>query len=149
MLSASLNKTFPSIYGYIASNIIMVKDHLDDSETGNLLPLLSAWVFYMHHPTDRRARTTAFVTPVVEHWLQREIAQWVHREGPILRHSSHQEWTLYHGATTHSYWTSLQVITGMCAHDRRMLYQIALNVHIKLNCSVMSEDCRPTHLTKI
>ena len=22
--------------------------------------------------------TTAFVTPVVEHWLEREIAQWVH-----------------------------------------------------------------------
>ena len=29
----------------------------------------------MHHPTDH---TTAFVTPVVEHWLEREIAQWVH-----------------------------------------------------------------------
>ena len=27
----------------------------------------------MHHPTDRRAHTTAFVTPVVEHWLEREI----------------------------------------------------------------------------
>ena len=32
----------------------------------------------MHHPTDRTAHTTAFVTPVVEHWLEREIAQWVH-----------------------------------------------------------------------
>ena len=31
----------------------------------------------MHHPTDRIAHTTAFVTPVVEHWLEREIAQWV------------------------------------------------------------------------
>ena len=30
----------------------------------------------MHHPTDRRAHTTTFVTPVVEHWLEREIAQW-------------------------------------------------------------------------
>ena len=26
----------------------------------------------MHHPTDRIAHTTAFVTPVVEHWLKRE-----------------------------------------------------------------------------
>ena len=26
----------------------------------------------MHHPTDRIAHTTAFVTPVVEHWLERE-----------------------------------------------------------------------------
>ena len=32
----------------------------------------------MHHPIDRIAHTTAFVTPVVEHWLEREIAQWVH-----------------------------------------------------------------------
>ena len=28
----------------------------------------------MHHPTARIAHTTAFVTPVVEHWLEREIA---------------------------------------------------------------------------
>ena len=27
---------------------------------------------------DRIRHTTAFVTPVVEHWLEREIAQWVH-----------------------------------------------------------------------
>ena len=39
----------------------------------------------MHHPTDRIAHTTAFVTPVVEHWLEREIAQWVHHEGSIRR----------------------------------------------------------------
>ena len=26
----------------------------------------------MHHPTDRIAHTTAFVTPVVEHWLERK-----------------------------------------------------------------------------
>ena len=29
----------------------------------------------MHHPTDRITHTMAFVTPVVEHWLEREIAQ--------------------------------------------------------------------------
>ena len=34
--------------------------------------------FYMYHPRDRIAHTTAFVTPVVEHWLEREIPQWVH-----------------------------------------------------------------------
>ena len=32
----------------------------------------------MYHPLDRIAHTTALVTPVVEHWLEREIAQWVH-----------------------------------------------------------------------
>ena len=39
----------------------------------------------MHHFIDRMAHTTAFVTPVVEHWLEREIAQWVHHEGSIRR----------------------------------------------------------------
>ena len=28
----------------------------------------------MHHPTDRITHTTTFVTPVVEYWLEREIA---------------------------------------------------------------------------
>ena len=62
------------IYGYMAS----------DSERGNpLLPhgllfqINSKGSFICTIP-DRIAHTTAFVTPVVEHWLEREIAQWVH-----------------------------------------------------------------------
>ena len=27
----------------------------------------------MHRPTDRITHTTAFVTPVVEHWLERAV----------------------------------------------------------------------------
>ena len=38
----------------------------------------------MHHPTDRITHTTAFVTPVVEHWLEREIAQWVNPIDPTI-----------------------------------------------------------------
>ena len=37
------------------------------------------------HPTDRIAHTTAFVTSVMEHWLEQEIAKWVHHEGVIRR----------------------------------------------------------------
>ena len=61
----------------------MVKDHWD-RERGNPLPPhgllfpINSKGFYMHHPTYRIAHTTAFVTPVVEHWQEREIAQWVH-----------------------------------------------------------------------
>ena len=33
-------------------------------------------VLYMAH-------AMAFVTPVMEHWLERKIAQWVHHEGSI------------------------------------------------------------------
>ena len=39
----------------------------------------------MHHPTDRIAHTTAFVTPVVEHWLEREIVQ---SGVEVLKHST-------------------------------------------------------------
>ena len=37
----------------------------------------------MHQPRDKVAHTTAFVIPVVKHWLEREIAQWVHNERSI------------------------------------------------------------------
>ena len=30
----------------------------------------------MHHPTDMVSHNTAFVTPIVKHWLEREIDQW-------------------------------------------------------------------------
>ena len=56
----------------------MVKDH-SDSEKGNplpphrlLFPINSKGSFICTIP-DRIAHTTAFVTPVVEHWLEREL----------------------------------------------------------------------------
>ena len=48
----------------------------------------------MHHPTDRMIHTTAFVTPVVGHWLEREIAQWVHPMKDRSDDPSHDERTL-------------------------------------------------------
>ena len=56
----------------------------------------------MHHPTDRITHTTAFVTPVVEHWLEREIAQWVHPMKDRSDDPSHHERTLYLWATSRS-----------------------------------------------
>ena len=48
----------------------------------------------MHHPIDRITHTTAFVTPVVEQWLEREIAQWVHPMKDRSDDPSHHERTL-------------------------------------------------------
>ena len=48
----------------------------------------------MDHPTDRIAHTTAFVTPVVEHWLEREIAHWVYSMKDRSDDQSHNERTL-------------------------------------------------------
>ena len=60
----------------------MVKDHSDSEKKpayahGLLFSIDSKGSFIMHHPTDRITHTTAFVTPFVDHWLEREIAQWV------------------------------------------------------------------------
>ena len=69
----------------------MVKDH-SDSERGNplppyrlLFPINSKGSFICTIP-DR----IAFVTPVVEHWLDREIAQWVHPMKDRSDNPSHQ-----------------------------------------------------------
>ena len=66
------NKALNTFYLWICGIRHMVKDH-SDSERGN--PLLSHGLLF---PTDRITHTTAFVTPVMEHWLQREMARWVH-----------------------------------------------------------------------
>ena len=42
----------------------------------------------MHHLTDRIAHTTAFATPVVEHWLQREIAQYFTNNSKTYKYPS-------------------------------------------------------------
>ena len=60
-----------------------------------LLLSINSKVFYMHHPTDRITHTTAFVTPVVEHWLEREMAQWVHPMKDRSDEPPHHERTLY------------------------------------------------------
>ena len=75
LFNDALNTFYLRLYGVRH----MVKDH-SDSEKGNPLPphrlLLSinSKGSYMHHPTDRIAHTTTFVTPVVKHWLEQEIA---------------------------------------------------------------------------
>ena len=79
LFNNALNTFYLRLYGVRH----MVKDH-SDSDKGNLLtphgllfPIISKDYFICIIP-DRIIHTTAFVTPVMEHWLEREIAQWVH-----------------------------------------------------------------------
>ena len=84
------------IYGYMASDICKRATQIDREETccrhmdySFRLParvLLYASFMMIH--------TTAFVTPVVEHWLEREIAQWVHPMKDRSVDPSHHERTL-------------------------------------------------------
>ena len=74
----------------------LVKGHWDSESRNLLLPLHELQgMFNTHHPTDWIAQCVlsslwdgvyytslaALVTPVVEHWLEQEIAKWVHQEG--------------------------------------------------------------------
>ena len=66
------------IYGYMASDIwlrtiLIVRKETRCRHIGYSYRLTARVLLYMHHPTDRITHTTAFVTPVVEHWLEREI----------------------------------------------------------------------------
>ena len=73
LFNDALNTFYLQLYGVRH----MVKDH-SVNEKGN-----QQGFFYMYHPTDRITHTTAFITQVIEHWLERQIAQWVHHEGLI------------------------------------------------------------------
>ena len=76
------------IYGYMASviwlrTILIVRKETRCRHMG-----------YSYRLTARVAHTTAFVTPVVVHWLEREIAQWVHPMKDRSDDPSHHERTL-------------------------------------------------------
>ena len=49
----------------------------------------------MHHPTDSIAHIMAFVIPIVEYLMERDIAEWIRHEGSI-RLLVDCEWTVYH-----------------------------------------------------
>ena len=96
LFNDALNTFYLRLYGVRH----MAKDH-SDSEKGNPLPphrllfsINSKGSFFMHHSIYRIAHTTAFVTPVVDHWLELEIAQWVHPMKDRSDDPSHHERTL-------------------------------------------------------
>ena len=78
----------------------------------------------MHHPTDRITHTTAFVTPVVEHWLSEVerslMVRWV--VGSILSWSGPIELFLV---------SSQCSTTGVTKAVRGMCYPFCGMVHIK------------------
>ena len=92
LFNDALNTFYQRLYGIRH----MVKDHYD-SEKGNPLPphrlllsINSKGSFICTIP-DRITHTTAFVTTVVEHCLEREIAQWVHPMKDRSDDPSHSE----------------------------------------------------------
>ena len=75
------------IYGYMASDIWLRTILIVRKETR------CRHIGYSFRLAARIAHTTAFVTPVVEHWLERAIAQWVHPMKDRSDDPSHHERT--------------------------------------------------------
>ena len=86
------------IYSYMASDIwlrtiLIVRKETRCRHIGYSFQLTARVLLYA--PSHSRiAHTMAFVTPVVEHWLDREIAQWVHPIKDRSDYQSHHERTL-------------------------------------------------------
>ena len=95
LFNDALNTFYLRLYGVEH----MVKHH-SDGERGNPLPphrllfSINSKGSFIFTISDRIAHTTAFVTPVVDHWLEREIAQWVHPMKDRSNDPSHHERTL-------------------------------------------------------
>ena len=82
MFYLMMNSTFFNLWFYIIGHL--VKDD-SDRQRGNPLLLVHGLLFLISSkvsfictiPPERIVHTTAFATPVVEHWQEQEIAQWV------------------------------------------------------------------------
>ena len=79
LFNDALNTSFTVIWCQNA-----VKDHTDRERGNPPMPLFRVAArdriyIYMHYLTDRIAHTIVFVTPVVDHWLEREITRLVHQ----------------------------------------------------------------------
>ena len=70
----------------------------------------------MHHPTDRITHTTALVTPVVEHWLEREIAKSVLLPNGLRYVITYQSVASY--LTSQPHLTSLDLNIGIRSNGR-------------------------------
>ena len=84
LFNDALNTFYLRLYGIRH----MVKNH-SVSERGNLPPPhgllfpISSQGSFICTISDMIAHTMTFVKPVMKHWLELEIAQWVHHEGMI------------------------------------------------------------------
>ena len=95
LFNDALNTFYLRLYGVRH----MVKAH-SDSGRGNLLPPhrllfpISSKGSFISTIPDRIVHTMAFVTTVVEHWLEQEIALWVHPMKDRSDDPTHYERTL-------------------------------------------------------
>ena len=96
----------------------------------------------MHHPTDRIEHTTTFVAPVMEHWLERVITQWVHPMKDRSDNQSHHERTLLPQSyiSLPQWWWILEIKLNspQTKHFKQIL--LVSNMHYQLNIDSSNHD---------
>ena len=97
----------------------------------------------MHHPTDRITHTTAFVTPVMEHWLEREIAQLVHPMKDRSDEPPHHERTLYLWATPAPMYIQVVTVNTQCTMN---IHYIHCDFVEEIHWKVVWTKCSPPWL---
>ena len=105
LFNDTLNTFYLWLYGYSGSKIENTQ-----SPYGLLFPISIKGSFICIIP---QTHTTAFVTPVVEHWLEQEMAPpW--RIDPMTHRAMSKR--SYHGATSHSSHTHTHIHTNTHTH---------------------------------
>ena len=74
LINDTLNTFYLRLYGigHMVKDKQIVIEETSATPTWATLFIQQQGIFYMHHPTDRTTHTTYFVTPIVEHWLERK-----------------------------------------------------------------------------
>ena len=89
----------------------------------------------------------AFVTPVVEHWLERDIAQWVHPMKDQSDDPPHHERTLYLWATSHSLHEGREDILYLMMHSTHLYLRLYGRCMVKgHSVSERKETCCCQHI---
>ena len=107
----------------------------------------------MHHPTDSIAHTTAFVTPVMEHWLERDIAQWVHHMKDRSNDPSEHEQTLLPRRVCGMLMLHVMLVYDDGPKERNVMFSVLLNQimekfpHVNIHCVDKQNDILTLSLT--
>ena len=88
----------------------------------------------LYAPSHRQA----FVIPVMEHWLEREIAQWVHPMKDRSHDPSHHERTLWATSRSYSYMVS-DIWLSTTENNNRENLQLLLNQPLFLSKEWMND----------
>ena len=73
LFNDALNTFYLRLYG--VGHIVAKEENLLPPLHGLIFAISSKEYIFMHHPTYMIVHTTAFVTTVVKHWIEREIDQ--------------------------------------------------------------------------